>query len=59
MVRTFAHTVVLRCPGEIDLVAFGRRAAEVFVETASLPPLEREIAAEQKIRRLLELERQT
>ena len=59
VVRTYAHTVVLRCPGEIDLAAFGRRTAEVFVETASLPPLEREKVAEEKIRRLLELERQT
>jgi nitrite reductase/ring-hydroxylating ferredoxin subunit len=58
-VRTFAHTVVMRCPKDIDLADFGRRAAAVFVETAALAPLEREKAAEEKFRRMLELERQT
>jgi hypothetical protein len=43
----------------VDLAELGRRAAAVFVETASLPPLEREKAAEERIRGLLELERQT
>jgi nitrite reductase/ring-hydroxylating ferredoxin subunit len=53
VVRTYAHTVVVRCHDEIDLADFGRRVAAVFVETASLPPLERERAAEEKIRRLI------
>jgi nitrite reductase/ring-hydroxylating ferredoxin subunit len=52
LVRTYAHTVVVRCEGQLDLAEFGRRVAAVFVETGSLPPLEREQAAEQKIRRL-------
>lgn len=57
--RTFAHTLVMRCPGDIDLAEFGRRAAAAFIETASLPPLEREKAAEEKLRRLLVLEKQS
>jgi nitrite reductase/ring-hydroxylating ferredoxin subunit len=52
-VRTFAHTVVMPCPAEIDLADFGRRAAAVFVESASLPPEERETMAADKIRRLI------
>jgi nitrite reductase/ring-hydroxylating ferredoxin subunit len=50
---TYAHTLVLRCPGEIDLEELGRRVAGVFVDTASLPPREREKAAEARIRRLI------
>jgi hypothetical protein len=49
----------MRCPGNIDLAEFGRRAAAAFIETASLPPLEREKAAEEKIRRSLVLEKQS
>jgi hypothetical protein len=41
------------CPEDIDLADFGRRAAAVFVETASLPPAERETIAAEKIRRLI------
>jgi hypothetical protein len=59
LVRTYAHTVVMRCPEDIDLEEFGPRAAAVFIETASLPPLEREKAAEGKLRRLLLLEKQS
>ena len=50
---TYAHTVVMRCPEEIDLADFGRRAAAAFLETASLPSAEREKAAEERIRRLI------
>jgi len=53
IVRTYAHTLVMRCPDDIDLAQFGRRAAAVFIETDSLPPLEREKAAEERIRRLI------
>ena len=56
---TFAHTVVMPCPEDIDLAEFGRRAAGVFVETAALPSAEREKVAAEKIRKLLVLERQT
>ena len=52
-VTTFAHTVVMRCPGDLDLDDFGRRAAAAFIETASLPSAQREQAAEEKIRRLM------
>ena len=52
-VRTYAHTVVMPCPAEIDLADFGRRAAAVFIETASLPPAERETMAAERIRRLI------
>jgi len=52
-VRTYAHTVVMPCPADIDLADFGRRAAAVFIETASLPPAERETMAAEKIRRLI------
>ena len=52
-VRTYAHTVVMPCPAVIDLADFGRRAAAVFIETASLPPAERETMAAEKIRRLI------
>jgi nitrite reductase/ring-hydroxylating ferredoxin subunit len=52
-VRTYAHTVVVKCKEEVDLADFGRRVAAVFVEYAHLPPLEREKAAEKKIRGLV------
>ena len=52
VVRTHAHSVVVRCTEAVDLLDFGRRVAAIFVETASLPPLEREKAAEEKIRSL-------
>jgi hypothetical protein len=50
---TYAHTVVMRCPEELDLADFGRRAAAAFIETASLPSAEREKTAEERIRRLI------
>jgi hypothetical protein len=50
---TYAHTVVMRCPEELDLAEFGRRVAGAFIETASLPSAEREKAAEERIRRLI------
>ena len=53
LVRTYAHSVVIRCTQEVDLAQFGQRVAAVFVETASLAPLEREKAAEKRIRRLI------
>ena len=52
VVRTYAHSVVIRCPENVDLAQFGRQVAGAFIETASLPPLEREKAAEERIRRL-------
>jgi nitrite reductase/ring-hydroxylating ferredoxin subunit len=52
-VTTYAHTVVMCCPEELDLAEFGRRAAAAFIETASLPCAEREKAAEERIRRLI------
>ena len=51
-VRTYAHSVVVRCKEDVDLTDFGRRVAAIFIQTASLPPLEREQAAEAQIRRL-------
>src|SRR5205814_8419354 len=36
LVRTYAHTVVMRCPDDIDLAEYGRRAAAVYVEADSL-----------------------
>ena len=59
-VRTYAHETVLRLPrGESlsdpsALEDFGRRAAQVFVETDHLLPAEREREAEVRIRQLLE-----
>ena len=53
VVSTYAHTVVMRCTEDIDLAEFGRRVAAAFIETDSLPPLEREKAAEARIRRLI------
>ena len=51
-VHTYAHSVVIRCVGNVDLAQFGRQVAGAFIETASLPPLEREKAAEERIRNL-------
>jgi hypothetical protein len=62
MVRTYAHSVVVEVPADVRiedqeaLGAFGRRVAEVFVDTASVPPSAREKAAEDKIRGLFQAE---
>jgi hypothetical protein len=50
---------VVRCAGAVDLAQFGRRCAGIFVDTAHLPPPEREKAAQEKILRTLVLEKQT
>ena len=61
-VRTYVHETIIRVPADAHLddakalAEFGRRAAGVFIEVDNLPPAERERAAEEKIRRLLEPE---
>src|SRR4029453_19144867 len=58
-VRTYCHEFVYRvdpAAGMDDrarLEAFGRRAAEIVVETDGLPPAEREATARERIRGLL------
>jgi nitrite reductase/ring-hydroxylating ferredoxin subunit len=58
-VRTYAHETVIRVPpGALsdpkELGAFGRSAAMIYVETADLPPAEREQEVARRIRGLLE-----
>jgi nitrite reductase/ring-hydroxylating ferredoxin subunit len=61
-VRTYCHELVFRLPSQSNigdiksLSAFGRRAAEMVVETDDLPPQERETVAAERIRRLLSAE---
>ena len=61
-VRTYCHEMVLRLPTQSNITdptslgAFGRRAAEIVIETDQLAPRERERVAEQRIRRLLTTE---
>jgi len=58
-VRTYVHETVVRVPPGVNLddpdalAEFGRRAAQVFIETDHLPPAERERECERRIRRLL------
>jgi len=63
-VRTYCHTAIMRVPdgsgigvGEMAALGeFGKRAAEVVIATDALPPREREIEAERRIRPLLSQE---
>jgi nitrite reductase/ring-hydroxylating ferredoxin subunit len=60
-VRTYCHTLIMRAPDGSDLGIgdmssmgeFGRKAAQVIIETDGLPPREREIEAKRRIRPLL------
>jgi hypothetical protein len=58
-VRTYNHEVVLTLPSQANIVDqrtlgdFGRRAAQIVIDTDTLPPLEREATAGERIRRLL------
>jgi nitrite reductase/ring-hydroxylating ferredoxin subunit len=58
-VRTYNHEVVLTLPTQSNITDmrtlgdFGRRAAQVVIDTDTLPPLEREAAAAGRIRQLL------
>lgn len=58
-VRTYIHEVVLTLPSQSNitdmrtLADFGRRAAQIVIDTDTLPPLEREAAAANRIRQLL------
>jgi nitrite reductase/ring-hydroxylating ferredoxin subunit len=61
-VRSYAHTMTMQAPpgaklgqGETKLLGeFGRRVAKIVVETDNLPPEERERAAKQRVRELLD-----
>jgi nitrite reductase/ring-hydroxylating ferredoxin subunit len=60
-VRTYCHTLVMRVPDRSDLgigdmssmAAFGKQAAQVVIDTDTLPPVEREAEAQRRIRPLL------
>jgi hypothetical protein len=58
-VRTYNHELVFRLPTQSNigdlgtLGAFGRRAAQIVVDTDDLPCIEREVVAGERIRRLL------
>ena len=58
-VRTYNHEVVLTLPSQSNitdmgsLADFGRRAAEIVIDTDTLPPVERETVAGDRIRQLL------
>src|SRR5216683_893594 len=58
-VRTYNHELVFRLPSQSNigdlasLSQFGRRAAQIVVDTDDLPCLEREALAGERIRRLL------
>lgn len=62
MVRTYCHEFVYRADSNADmddrsrLEAFGRRAAQIIVDTDGLPPAEREVVARERIRDLLKRE---
>ena len=56
--RTYNHELVVTLPTQsnIDMKAladFGRRAAQIVIDTDELTPIEREITAGDRIRRLL------
>jgi nitrite reductase/ring-hydroxylating ferredoxin subunit len=61
-VPTYCHEMVMRLPSQSNVGdaasvgAFGRRAAEIVVETGGLAPAERERTAEARIRKLLTTE---
>jgi nitrite reductase/ring-hydroxylating ferredoxin subunit len=58
-VRTYTHEVVMTLPSQANisdkqwLADFGRRAAQIVIDTDTLPPLERETAARQRISDLM------
>jgi nitrite reductase/ring-hydroxylating ferredoxin subunit len=58
-VRTYNHEIVLTLPTQSNITDmrtmadFGRRAAQIVIDTDTLPPLERETAAANRIRQLL------
>ena len=58
-VRTYNHELVFRLPSQSNigdlasLEAFGRRAAQIVVDTDDLPPLDRERVTGDRIRRLM------
>jgi nitrite reductase/ring-hydroxylating ferredoxin subunit len=59
-VRTYNHELVFRLPSQSNigdlasLEQFGRRAAQVVIDTETLPPIERERVAGDRIRYLLQ-----
>lgn len=61
MVRSYCHAFVMHVPENSDLnggdtkaqAAFGRRAAQIVIQTDRLPPQAREAEARQRIRELL------
>jgi hypothetical protein len=59
-VRTYAHEVVIKVPGEaglgdpVALAAFGRKTAQAFIDTADLPPAAREAEVERRVRALVD-----
>ncbi len=61
-VRTYCHEFVYRADPDAGmddrsrLEAFGRRAAQIIVDTDGLPPAEREVVARERIRDLLKRE---
>jgi hypothetical protein len=58
-VRTYNHEVVFNLPSQSNitdmgaLADFGRRAAQIVIDTDTLLPLEREAAAAERVRQLL------
>jgi nitrite reductase/ring-hydroxylating ferredoxin subunit len=57
-VPTYSHDIVVKLPSQANVAStasvrgFGRRAAEIVVETGDLPPAERETVARERIQRL-------
>jgi len=57
-VRTYNHEVVMTLPSQANvgkqaLADFGRRAAQIVIDTDTLPPLERETVARQRVADLM------
>jgi hypothetical protein len=58
-VRTYNHEVVMTLPSQSNISDMralgdvGRRAAQIVIDTDTLPPIEREAVAGERIRRLL------
>ena len=57
-VRTYNHEFVMTLPSQANvgkqaLADFGRRAAQIVIDSDTLPPLEREVAARQRVAELM------
>jgi hypothetical protein len=58
-VRTYCHEVIFRLPSQSNITsdemvgAFGRRAAQIVIETDHLDPVERERTVQQRVQQLL------